>query len=125
MRTTDERVKSIMQKTAEKRKKINRRRQFLTRCGAYASCLFVICVLGYRLSDSRGIHSFADSLNLHAASIVGEGNTLEYVIIGVAAFVLGVLTEILLTKLHEKYGGSVKTDKAGESGRSDDGEKEE
>lgn len=103
MRTTEERVKSVMQKTAEKRKTLNRRRQLLTRGVAYSSCILVICILGNRLSVSKDLLKTIDGWDAHTASIVTEGNTLELVIMGTVAFVLGVLTEILMSKVNKKY----------------------
>ncbi|MDD6043258.1 MAG: hypothetical protein PUB87_05845 [Eubacteriaceae bacterium] len=99
MRTTDERVQCIIERTEKKKNVMHQRQQRLARCGAFSLCFAFICFLSYKLSLPNELLEYMDNIDLYAASIVRRSNTVEYVIIGVIAFALGVFTEILLSKL--------------------------
>lgn len=99
MRTTDERVKCIIERTEQKRIVMHQRQQRLARCGAFSLCFAFICFLSYKLALPNELLEYMDNIDLYAASIVRISKTVEYVIIGVIAFALGVFTEILLSRL--------------------------
>lgn len=108
MRTTEERLNSILINTEKKKAKYLRRKMLIARCVIFSACVVLICLVGCNLSLPIKSFENANDNGLFFASIFRNNHKIELIIIGVTAFVLGIFAEILLNilnKKNKKHGG--------------------
>lgn len=116
MRSNEERVRCIQQRTAElKRQQAERRQrqQRLIDLGCLAACLALVIGLGTLMPGLSSALNGADTLQTTgAASLLAENAALGYILIGSLSFLLGICVTILLYRLHrlEKHRRHEDTD---------------
>ena len=103
MRTTEERMNAIRQRTAVLKAEQRRRKQYVLSSACAAACLLIVIGLGIqmpglvdRLPNGEVLHTSG------AASLIGSNTALGYILMGVLAFLLGVSVTLLLYRLSRK-----------------------
>ena len=100
MRTTEERVRLIRERTAEKRHAAQKRRRFAQCAGCVAACLLLIAGLGARMGGlTLSENAIGSGETPGAASLIGQSNALCCIVMGILAFGLGVCVTVLLYRL--------------------------
>lgn len=100
MRTTEERVRLIRERAAEKRRTAQKRRRLAQCAGCVAASLLLIVGLGARLSGlTLSENAPGTGETPGAASLIGRSDALGYIVMGVLAFLLGACVTMLLYRL--------------------------
>ena len=103
MRTDDERARMIRKRTAEIKKERQKRNRRALDLLCVAACLILIVELGVFLSGlTLGIPGGGVRHASGAAGLVGSHAALGLILMGIAAFLLGVCVTVLLYRLHRR-----------------------
>lgn len=100
MRTNEERIRLIHERTAEIRKEQKNRRRQLRTAVCMAACLLLVVGIGILMPGF--IHGAAAGTVSHTAgtaSLVASHAALGYILMGLLSFLLGVSVTILLYRL--------------------------
>lgn len=102
MRTNEERMELIFLRTEEIQKEQRRKRRQWLEAGCVAACLILVISLGIALPElmNRAV-SGTVTHNSGAASLIASQSQLGYIMVGIASFVLGCVTTILLYRIRE------------------------
>lgn len=100
MRTNEERMQQIRWRTAELKKKEQRKRQRIFDGTLLVCSVFLIVVLGIYLPGVVGVSEKEQVLQSSGiASLVGKNDALSYILMGFLSFLLGVCVTVLLFRL--------------------------
>lgn len=105
MRTTEERVKLIQNRTAElKKQKVQKQKVQKQRTAAEALCMAasLLLIVGIGFLMPEVISTFQINTIEHAsgaASLIGTTDTLGYIMMGLLCFLLGIVVTVLLYQL--------------------------
>ena len=103
MRTEQERMELIRNRTLEIRRKEQKRRQRTQDFGCVAACVILIACLGILMPQVANQPAYAiDGFFPGAASIFGNNRAQGYILMGTICFLLGVCVTVLLYRLHRK-----------------------
>ena len=103
MRTSEERMDLIFQRTEEIQKEQRRRKQRWIEVAGIAACLVLVTVLcismpGLMTHTAPG----AVAHNSSAASLIASQSQLGYIVVGILSFALGSITTIILYRIRER-----------------------
>ena len=103
MRTEQERMELIRNRTLEIRRKEQKRRQRIQDFGCVAACVILIACLGILMPQVANQPAYAmDGFFPGAASIFGNNSAQGYIVMGIICFFIGVCVTVLLYRLHRK-----------------------
>lgn len=100
MRTTEERVKLIQNRTAELKKQKVQKQRTAADALCMAASLLLIVGIGFLMPEVIG--TFQTNTIIHAsgaASLIGSTDTLGYIVMGLFCFLLGITVTVLLYQL--------------------------
>ena len=102
MRTNEERMDLIFERTEAIKKERQRKKYFWMEMGCVAACLVLILVLGIGMPGI--MHQAVPGAVTHnsgAASLIASQSQLGYIIVGIFSFFLGSITTVLLYRIKE------------------------
>lgn len=103
MKSNEERLELIQQRVRQIKRKQAQRRQQLVGTASMGCSLILILFLGIKMpSFTKNFTTDQVEQTTAAASLIGNSMTVGYVIMGIAAFLLGVGVTVLLFSLREK-----------------------
>lgn len=103
MRTEQERMELIRNRTLEIRRKEQKRRQRIVDFGCVAACVILIACQGVLMPQVENQQAYTmDGFFPGAASIFGNNSAQGYILMGMICFLLGVCVTVLLYRLHRK-----------------------
>ena len=103
MRTNEERVGLIHQRTAEIKRKRRMKKQRAADMICMTACLLLVVGIGSFLPGLTAELSFGEIHHTSgAASLVGDSAALGYILMGILAFLLGVCVTVLLYRLRRR-----------------------
>ena len=102
MRSHEERIAEVRRRIAEKERQKRRKQRRIAAITCIAACLAVIVGVSFVMPGIVGqIEPGASSGFETAATILGGGTALGYMVIGLLAFVLGACVTILCFRIHQ------------------------
>lgn len=103
MKSNEERLELIQRRVKQIKRKQAQRRQQLVGAASIGCSLILILFLGIQMpSFTKNFTNDQVEQTTAAASLIGNSMTVGYVIMGIAAFLLGVGVAALLFSLREK-----------------------
>ena len=109
MRSTDERVEEVLERTRAHKAAARRRRQRAVAVGGGALSVIAVVAVGLGIStvvgDSSGISFTVGQIGL-MGSVFSGGSALGYIVVGLLGIILGAALTVLLYRL----GGTPKSD---------------
>lgn len=102
MRTSEERMDLIFQRTEEIQKEQQRKKQRWLEAGCAAAALVLMIALG--ISMPGLMHQAVSGAVVHnsgAASLIASQSQLGYIVVGIFSFFLGSITTVLLYRIKE------------------------
>ena len=102
MRTSEERMDLIFQRTEEIQKEQQRKKQRWLEAGCVAACLVLVVSLGLVMPGL--MDQAVDGSVMHnsgAASLIASQSQLGYIVVGIFSFFLGSITTTLLYRVKE------------------------
>ena len=104
MRTDKERIAAMHERAENIREQKKTRRIQIITVAAFAACLGLIILAGTMMPGILGrAPGFAQNSGM-TASILSESSVLGFVVIGIMAFILGILVTILCYRLKNQQG---------------------
>ncbi|MEG0570121.1 MAG: DUF4179 domain-containing protein [Oscillospiraceae bacterium] len=103
MRTTDERLNAVKNRTFEMKKTKKIRQNRILMLSSFAASLAIIVGMSISFPDIMkhiSLSEYGSASNV--GSIFSNGNAIGYVMIAIVAFCLGVCVTILCMQLHKK-----------------------
>ena len=100
MRTNEERMNLIFERTEEIKKERQRKKRFWMEAGCVAACLILVVSLGFVMPGLMD-RAVAGSVthNSGAASLIASQSQLGYIVVGIFSFFLGSITTVLLYRI--------------------------
>lgn len=103
MRTNEERARLIQKRTAEIKQERRKRKQRMLEAVCMAACLLLVIGIGIVMPDLTATTVGGNSVNpSETASMIGSHAALDYIIMGLLAFLLGVCVTVLLYRLRRR-----------------------
>ena len=103
MRTNEERMNLIFQRTEEIQKTEKKKKKFWMQAGCMAAMLVLVISLGICMPG--WIQKAGTETVLHnsgAASLIASQEQLGYIVVGIVCFLLGCITTVLLYQIKER-----------------------
>lgn len=100
MRTTEERMQLIRQRTDTLKQEQKKRKQRIINTVCVAACLLLVVGLGLYMPGLTVTSPQTIRQTAGTASLLGQHAALGYIIMGLLCFLLGVTVTILLYRLH-------------------------
>ena len=102
MRSHEERIAEVRRRIAEKERQKRRKQRRIAAISCIAACLAVIVGVSFVMPGIVGqIEPGASSGFETAATILGGGTALGYMVIGLLAFILGVCVTVLCFRIRQ------------------------
>ena len=102
MRSHEERIAEVRRRITEKQRQKRRKQRRIVAISCIAACLAVIVGVSFVMPGIVGqIEPGASSGFETAATILGGGTALGYMVIGLLAFILGVCVTVLCFRLRQ------------------------
>ena len=102
MRSHEERIAEVRRMIAEKERQKRRKQRRIVAISCIAACLAVIVGVSFVMPGIVGQIAPGTSSGFEtAATILGGGTTLGYMVIGLLAFILGVCVTILCFRIRQ------------------------
>ena len=102
MRSHEERIAEVRRRITEKERQKRRKQRRIVAISCIAACLAVIVGVSFIMPGIVGqIEPGASSGFETAATILGGGTALGYMVIGLLAFILGACVTILCFRIHQ------------------------
>ena len=102
MRSHEERIAEVRRRIAEKERQKRRKQRRIVAITCIAACLAVIVGVSFAMPGIIGqIEPGASSGFETAATILGGGTALGYMVIGLLAFILGVCGTVLCFRIRQ------------------------
>ena len=102
MRSHEERIAEVRRRIAEKERQKRRKQRRIVAISCIAACLAVIVGVSFVMPGIVGqIEPGASSGFETAATILGGGTALGYMVIGLLAFILGVCVTVLCFRIRQ------------------------
>lgn len=103
MHTSKERMDLIFQRTEEIKKEQRRKKRLWMEAGCVAACLVLVISISLCMPGIMGqTASGAISHTSGAASLIANQSQLGYIVVGIASFLLGSITTVLLYQIKEQ-----------------------
>ena len=102
MRSHEERIAEVRRRIAEKERQKRRKQRRIVAISCIAACLAVIAGVSFVMPGIVGQITPGTSSGFEtAATILGGGTALGYMVIGLLAFILGVCVTILCFRIRQ------------------------
>ena len=102
MRSHEERIAEVRRRIAEKERQKRRKQRRIVAITCIAACLAVIVGVSFVMPGIVGQIEPGDSSGFEtAATILGGGTALGYMVIGLLAFILGVCVTVLCFRIRQ------------------------
>lgn len=103
MRTNEERIHLIHERTAQKRRDAARRRHRALCAACMAACLWLVAGAGALMPALMAHATGGGAAHISgAASLIGDHAALGYILMGLLAFLLGVCVTVFLYRLRRR-----------------------
>ena len=103
MRTNEERIHLVRQRTAARKRKRARRKRRALDAACMAACLLLVAGVGARMPGRRARATGGRVAQVQgAASLIADHAALGYILIGLLAFLLGACVTALLYRLRRR-----------------------
>lgn len=103
MRTNEERIRLVHQRTAQRRRGRARQRRRALNAACMAACLLLVVCTG-ALMPGLMVHAAGNGVShaSGAASLIGDHAALGYILMGLLSFLLGVCVTVCLYRLRRR-----------------------
>lgn len=103
MRTTEERMQLIRQRTDTLKFEQKKKKQRILNTACIAACLLLVIGLGLYMPGLAASSRQTIQQTAGTASLLGQHAALGYIIMGLLCFLLGVTVTVLLYRLHRTH----------------------